>query len=99
MTYYINIITDIIIQTSQEILSILDAKESSLLTTIIVNCIIIMLMGAGVTPFVCYTAQHTTTNLQVYSHVMEKKTLELRKEKRKSEKIINQMLPKSVSNR
>ena len=59
----------------------------------------VCILAGIIVPFVVTMAVGTTSNLHAYSNIMDKKSKELRKERRKTETLLNTMLPKSVSYR
>ena len=66
---------------------------------VITSCVIIIFTGSLLMPMIFEMARKTSKTLTGYTLVMEKKSVEVRKEERKTENILNQMLPRAVSQR
>ena len=72
------------------------------LSTTVLRCrqaIVCLILVFVVVPLVFVTSSRSTMNLFIFGNVMERKTVEMRKEKRKTDRILNQMLPKAISYR
>jgi hypothetical protein len=53
----------------------------------------------GMLPIIVTSALGTTNSLRVYARTMERRSREIKREKRKTERLVNEMLPKSVAYR
>ena len=86
---------------SEEVLSMARKKIKEDITTytmyISTSCVIISSTGILLMPLIIQMARNTSKILTGYTIVMEKKLVEVRKAKRKTENILNQMLPRAVS--
>ena len=75
----------------------LDKDGANYSKYIATNCVIFTFTGALLMPLIVQMARKTSKTLTGYTLVMEKKSLEVTKEKRKTENVLNQMLPRAVS--
>ena len=95
--YYVKTIYWLSEEVLQKVRKKIDNDVSSYNKIIGANCVIILFTGSFLIPLLIQMAKKTSKTLTGYTHVMEKKSLEVRREKRKTENILNQMLPRAVS--
>ncbi len=95
--YYIRSIDVVRQNILDELQGLLNDDKDLAIVTITVNVIIMLFALTLLMPFVIYTAKKTTRTLVIYTFMMDRKSVEIRQEKRKTEHILNQMLPKSVA--
>ena len=66
---------------------------------LVAYCIVILVILAFLSPFAMRSGYSTISTLLAYALLMEKKTRELKREKRRTENLLNQMLPRFVAYR
>ena len=64
-----------------------------------INIIIIFVVAFLILPFLGAISYKTVSSLYLYSQTTEKRNFELKKEKRKTESLLNEMLPRAVAYR
>ena len=99
MDYILETIGNIQRDIIPEVRITLDAAKETAVNNVAYNVIICMILLSLFTPFIVNNARRTTTNLQMYAAITINNNRELRHEKRKSEKLLAEMLPRSVAER
>ena len=93
-------VTDVIGDIARELLHTLSATIDRSLTaarlTVAVNVIVLVLVVTGA-PSITFLIYRMTHRIQEYAVGLSEKTKELRREKKKSDSLLYQMLPKSVA--
>ena len=92
-------ILDILRNTLDGAISTIETEKSTSISIISWDVIAVLIMVIIVMPLICKTAVGVTRNLHAYAVIMDKKSNEMRKEKRKTERLLNTMLPKAVQYR
>lgn len=83
----------------QDVSTLLEAEESSSISRLTYYVIISIILISTFLPYFISNSTQTINNLRMYSLMMTRNNLELRREKRKAEKLLNEMLPRSVAER
>ncbi len=97
--YYVNTINRISERVREKARKSIKVDMRSHSNTIGINTVIIVVTTFILIPIMLQMARKTSKTLSGYTQVMDKKSLEVKKEKKKTENILNQMLPKAVSDK
>ena len=95
--YYVQTIywlSDEVLQTARQKLQTDVATCNKFIVT---NCVIVIFTFSVLIPLVLQMSRKTSNTLTGYTRVMKRKTLEVEQEKKKTESILNRMLPTAVS--
>ncbi|XP_064611179.1 speract receptor-like isoform X2 [Liolophura sinensis] len=96
MTLYINILKGIQDSLAQKIVDRLEEDVATFQSQLTVS-IILMVVSLVLTPVIVLGVHRMTSKIHRFAHNLRTKTLDLEKERKKTEGLLNQMLPASVA--
>lgn len=96
MTLYINILKGIQDSLAQKIVDRLDEDVATFQSQLTVS-IILMVLSLVLTPVIVFGVHRMTSKIHRFAHNLRTKTRDLEKERKRTEGLLNQMLPASVA--
>jgi hypothetical protein len=99
MTNSISSASNLLLRVVQDLMNDVDHVAFDNRKRIAMFTVSIGLMLFGMFPIIVTSALGTTSSLRIYARTMERRSREIKREKRKTERLVNEMLPKSVAYR